>query len=203
MYPNNIEQYEAATNAGDWAAIAKLNDGFFDTFGVKKEFSVLAGYLEDGEVVFALASGIVTQSDTSNSTDWGSNTWLVVLTNERFLFLDHALLTKSVDTQSVRLDRVQAVSASQGFLLGKIVVDLSARVIVIDNCQKKDVRAMADIANKLIREREKVVSQRNSAHVSVAVDYADQLMNFSELHAKGVLTDDEFSEAKRKLIAAL
>lgn len=201
MYPDNIEQYEAATRAADWPAIAKLNDGFFDTFGVKKEFSVLPNYLEEGEVVFALASGIVTQSDTSNSADWGSNSWLVVLTNERFLFLDHAMLTKSVDTQSVRLDRVQAVSASQGFLLGKIVVDLSARVIVIDNCQKKDVRAMADIANKLIRERENASSQRNSAPTTV--DYADQIMKFSDLHAKGILSDDEFSEAKKKLIAAL
>ncbi len=201
MYPDNIKQYEAATRVADWPAIAKLNDGFFDTFGVKKEFSVLPNYLEEGEVVFALASGIVTQSDTSNSADWGSNSWLVVLTNERFLFLDHAMLTKSVDTQSVRLDRVQAVSASQGFLLGKIVVDLSARVIVIDNCQKKDVRAMADIANKLIREREKASSQRNSAPINV--DYADQLMKFADLHAKGILSDDEFSEAKKKLIAAL
>lgn len=203
MYPNDIEKYQAFTKAADWKAIAELNGGFSDTFGVKKEFGVLPNYLEENEIVLALAAGMVTQSDTSNSTDWGSNTWLVVLTNERFLFLDHAMLTKSVDTQSVRLDRVQAVSSSQGFLLGKITVDLSARVIVIDNCQKKDVKAMAEIANKLLRDREQQASVKQNAAAAPAIDYADQLTKFAQLRDAGVLSDEEFAEAKRKVIAAM
>lgn len=203
MYPNDFEQYAAATKARDWKAIAVLNGGFVDTWGTKKEFGVLPSYLEESETVLALASGVVSQTGNSNASDSGANTWLVVLTNERFLFLDHALLTKSVDTQSVRLDRVQAVSASQGFMLGKIIVDLSARVLTIDNCQKKDVAAMAEIANKLLKEREGKAAMAQTAQVVAPVDFAEQIAKLASLRDTGILTDDEFTEAKRKIIALI
>lgn len=202
MYPNNLPEYEAATRARDWKAIATLNGCIPDTWGTKKEFAVLPQYLEANETVLALASGVISQTSGSNASDSGSNTWLVVLTNERFLFLDHALLTKSVDTQSVRLDRVQAVSASQGFLLGKIMVDLSARVITIDNCQKKDVAAMAEIANRLLKDQAGKASSGQGAPAA-AVDFAEQIAKLATLRDSGVLTEEEFAEAKRKVIALI
>ena len=201
MYPDDFEKYTAATKAHDWKAIGALNGGVVDSFGTKKELAVLPNHLEPSETVLALASGVVSHSGSSNSTDWGANTWLVVLTDERFLFLDHALLTKSVDTQSVRLDKVQAVSASQGFLLGKIIVDLSARVITIDNCQKKDVSAMVGIANKLLKALESKPSP--SAQAAAPIDFADQLTKLASLRDSGVLTDEEFGEAKRKILASI
>jgi hypothetical protein len=102
----------------------------------------------------------MSQTQTSNAFDWGTNTWLVVLTNERFLFLDHAMLTRSVDTQSIRHDSVQAVSASQGWMLGKIQVDLGARTVIIDNCQKATVSVVASMANKWLR----VLQKREKSH---------------------------------------
>lgn len=203
MYPDKLAEYAAATKANDWKQIAVINGCAVDSWGTKKEFAVLPKYLDEGEIVLALASGILSQTGTSNSSDSGSNTWLVVLTNERFLFLDHALLTSSVDTQSVRHDRVQAVSASQGWVLGKIIVDLSARVITIDNCQKKDVAVMAEIANKILRERELKGANSAAAQASAPVDFADQISKLAALKQSGVLTDDEFAEAKRKILALI
>ncbi len=159
----NYEKYAEMTKAQDWEGICKLNGISLDSFGTKKELKVLSNYLEEDEVVFALTSGIMSQTETSNSFDWGTNTWLVVLTNERFLFLDHAMLTKSVDTQSIRHDSVQAVSASQGWMFGKIQVDLGARVVVIDNCTKDSVAVIADLANKWLR----VLNKMNKQQVSV------------------------------------
>ena len=147
----HYKYYKGFTVAKDWKAICNLNGVEIDSFGTKKELKVLAEYLEPEEVVFALTSGVMEQTATSNATDFGANTWLVVLTNERFLFLDHAMLTQSVDTQSVRHDSVQAVSASQGLVLGRIQVDLGSRVIVIDNCSKATVKVIADVANKWLR----------------------------------------------------
>lgn len=203
VYPDDFEKYSSATKSMDWKAITALNGGIMDTWGTKKEYAVLPKYLEESETVLAFASGVVSQSGTSNATDSGANTWLVVLTDERFLFLDHAMLTKSVDTQSVRLDRVQAVSASQGFMLGKITVDLSARVITIDNCQKKDVAAMAEIANKLLKEREGKAAAAQAAPTVASVDFAEQITKLAALRDSGILTNDEFSEAKRKIIAMI
>lgn len=154
IFPN-YENYRQSTKKKDWKRICEINGVTFDSFGTKKELKVLSDYIENDEIVFAFSSGIMKQTSTSNSYDIGSNTWLVVLTNERFLFLDHALLTKSVDTQSVRHNSVQAVSASQGFVMGKIQVDLGSRIIVIDNCPKDTVKAIADLANKWLKVLEK------------------------------------------------
>ena len=142
------------TENADWRGICEMNGISFDSFGTRKELEALPNYLESGEVVFALASGLMRQTITSNTFDGGLNTWLVVLTSERFLFMDAALLTSSIDTQSVRLDKVQAISASQGFLLGKISIDLGSRLITIDNCTKESVRVMADLANRWLKEKE-------------------------------------------------
>lgn len=149
---NNYDKYAEYTKTGSWGEICRLNNVEFDSFGTRKELKALPEYLEPDEVVFALTSGVMNQSETSNSFDFGANTWLVVLTSDRFLFLDAAMLTKSVDTQSIRHDHVQAVSASQGLMLGKIMVDLGSRMLVIDNCQKATVKVLANIANKWLKE---------------------------------------------------
>ncbi|MCQ2195860.1 MAG: PH domain-containing protein [Paludibacteraceae bacterium] len=150
----DINRYKICTEKADWKGICDINGINFDFLGSRKELEVLSSYLEQGEIVFALASGLMKRTITSNTFDGGLNTWLVVLTSERFLFMDAALLTSSVDTQSVRLNKVQAISASQGLLLGKISIDLGSRLITIDNCTKESVRVMADLANKWLKDLE-------------------------------------------------
>ncbi|KEO53294.1 hypothetical protein [Thioclava indica] len=98
----NIEQYKAFTQQRNWAEIFKLNNLKIDTFGTKKELNVLGDCLQESEIVFALVSGVMSQSETSNDFDFGANTWVAALTSERVLCLDHAMLTSSVDTQSIR-----------------------------------------------------------------------------------------------------
>lgn len=187
------------TSQGDWTGIFELNGLKIDSFGTKKELKVLNEYLQDDEVVFALVSGVMSQTETSNDFDFGSNTWVAALTSERILCLDHAMLSSSVDTQSIRLNRVQAVSASQRWILGKITIDVGARMIVIDNCVKSDVRTFADLANQLIREKEDTSTSRLPADNSVA----EEIAKLSTLHQNGILTADEFSEAKARLISKL
>ena len=201
---DNIEKFAQLTAARDWKGISELSGGTGDSFGTKKEYRVVHEHLEPNEVVLGFASGMMTQTGTSNSSDWGTNTWLVVLTTERFLFLDHALLTSSVDKQSIRLDRVQAVSSSQGWILGKIMVDLGARVVTIDNCQKKDVALIADLANKRLREIEQrgETSASNSSSPKVD-DGLATLEKLGSLRASGVLTEEEFQEKKKKILDRL
>jgi len=201
---DNFDKYSEYTKAHNWKAICKLNKVSLDSFGTKKELKVLPKYLEDDEVVFALTSGIMDQTETSNSFDFGTNTWLVVLTSDRFLFLDSAMLTRSVDTQSVRHEHVQAVSASQGWMLGKIMVDLGSRMLVIDNCQKKTVSIIAELANKWLKELSKNKnSPPISASTAVEETQLDKLEKLANLHSMGALSDDEFKIAKEKILSAL
>jgi len=200
---DNFEKYKEFTKAQDWAAICRLNEVALDSFGTKKELSALPEYLEPDEVVFALTSGIMGQTGTSNAVEFGSNTWLVVLTTDRFLFLDCAMLSSSVDTQSVRHERVQAVSASQGFILGKITVDLGSRLLVVDNCQKATVKVIADLANKWLKE----IKNTEKAPSAISADLSKTpLMNLLErltrLAKIGAISEQEFSIAKEKILNA-
>lgn len=199
----NFEEYAKCTEAEDWSGICKLNDVGLDSFGTKKELKVLTQYLEPDEVVFALTSGIMSKTETSNSFDFGSNTWLVVLTSDRFLFLDAAMLSSSVDTQSIRHDNVQAVSASQGMILGKIIVDLGSRMLVIDNCQKATVKVVANLANKWIKE---LSVKRNNANILLPTPSQTPLLDLLErlekLYSLGAFSDKEFDEAKNKLLVS-
>jgi|GEM_PF-1196726 len=160
---------------------------------MKNAIKALRKYLEPDEVVFALASGIMKQSETSNPFDFGANTWLVVLTSDRFLFLDAAMLTSSVDTQSIRHDKVQAVSASQGWVLGKIMIDLGSRLLTIDNCQKAAVKIIADLANKWLKElgnkKEAAIRQSQSPANETPLDKLEKL---AKLHSMGAISDEEF-----------
>jgi len=199
---DNFDKYTEYTKAHNWEAICNLNNVKIDSFGTKKELKVLPNFLEPDETVFALTSGVMEQSETSNAFDFGTNTWLVVLTSDRFLFLDSAMLTSSVDSQSIRHDRVQAVSASQGFILGKIMVDLGSRILVIDNCQKATVSVIADLANKWLKE----LGNKTNAHlkqqaVSVASAF-DKLERLEKLHSIEALSNEEFKAAKIKLLSS-
>jgi hypothetical protein len=196
----NEAKYRQLTEAADWAGICALNGVSLDSFGTKKELRVLKEHLEPGEIVYALTSGIMNQGPTSNSSDKGSNTWLIALTNERFLLLDCALLTRSVDVQSIRLERVQAVSSSQGWMFGKVMIDLGSRMAVVDNCLKATVTAFSDLANKLLRERENIRSTPASHMAASGDDPIARLEKLAALHASGALTDSEFSAAKGKLL---
>lgn len=198
---DDFEIYAQFTRERNWEAIQALNGSNLDGFGVKKEIKVISEYLEEGEVVFALSSGIMSQTTTSNMTDSGANTWLVLLTSERFLFIDAAFFGSSIDTQSVRHRMVQAVSGSQGWIFGKISIDLGSRLIVVDNCQKKDVKIMADLANKWLRE----IEQRESKSSTTAPQDSplDKLAKLQELHAAGALSDEEFSTIKEKILAEM
>jgi len=201
---DNYDKYSEYTKTHDWKAICKLNNVELDSFGTKKELKALPNYLEEDEVVFALTSGIMEQTETSNSFDFGINTWLVVLTSDRFLFLDCAMLTSSVDTQTIRHDRVQAVSASQGWILGKISVDLGSRVLVIDNCQKATVPVIADLSNKWLKElNEKKNPPQVSNPTPVEESPLDKLEKLANLHSMGALTDDEFKMTKEKILFSM
>ena len=203
----NYEQFKASTMAENWEGIFRLNGLNMDSFGTKKELEALPAHLEEGEVVLALASGMIAQSDTSNILDFGANTWLAVATDRRLLFLDAAMLTSSVDTQSIRLDRVQAVSSSQGFMFGKITVDLGARLLEIDNCMKKHVGIFASQANKAIEVREdrhaapqQVFAQGTATAESTPLE---KLKELGALKEAGIVSDEEFAAAKASLLAKL
>ena len=84
------------------------------------------------------------------------------------------------------------------------MVDLGARVVTIDNCQKKDVALISDLANKWLRELQSNASERNNhAEPPQKEDSLSKLERLAALLASGALTMDEFQNAKRKILEQL
>lgn len=68
----NYKKYASLTRSKKWERIFEINGLTFASFGTIKELQILPDYLEHDEVVFALASGIMSQTKTSNAFDWGN-----------------------------------------------------------------------------------------------------------------------------------
>lgn len=100
---SSYDQYKTLTEKKDWAGICNLNgvDMNSSRFGTMKEMNRLPEQLQPGEVVFCFTAGVMSNTGDSNTTDFGISTWLVVLTDRRFLFLDAAMLTNSIDVHSI------------------------------------------------------------------------------------------------------
>ena len=202
----DFDRYRTLTAEKDWVGISSFNTLPKAVLGVTKELNVLHRHLQDGEVVFAFVAGMLSQTTTSNLSDIGINTWLGVLTDRRVLLLDHALLTDSVDTQSIRHDRIQAVSSSQGWMFGKITIDIGNRSVVIDNCDKEHVKTFARIANDWLEHLAAGIqaeSPKPQASPAPQQDPVEAIRQLAELKAAGILSEEEFTRAKASILSKM
>ncbi len=153
-----------------------------DTFGTKKEIRYLPQILQDSEEIKGLTSGLL-----------NGNTWLIVCTTKRIIFLDKGMLwgLKQIETP---LDKINSVECSTGIMFGEVAIwDGSSRVL-IKNVYKKSVKPFVNAINT---EIDKLRRSNDSK-----VDTADQISKLAELKKQGILTEEEFQSQKRKLLAA-
>ena len=206
LIPQDFERFRRLTTDRNWTGIMECNGLSKILTGVGKELKVLGEHLQEGEVVFALVSGLMTQTSTSNAVEAGFNTWLGVLTDRRVLMLDHAMLTSSVDTQSIRHDRIQAVSGSQGWMFGKVTIDIGNRSIEIDNCEKEHVKLFVRLADEWINHLSEAKVGAKPAQTdssTLSRDPIDEIKRLSELKNAGILSEEEFSKAKVAFLSKL
>ena len=199
------EQYKSCTQVRNWAGICKLSGVDLQTsrVGAMKEMHRLPEQLQAGEVVFAFTAGVMINTRDSNNSDFGISTWLVVLTDRRFLFLDAAMLSSALDVHSILHKNVQAVRVAQGFILGKINIDTGGRSTCVDNCEKKSVKALGDLANDWLQVLEERKSTPIKPEATTGESGLDKLKKLGELKALGLVSEQEFNEAKTKILASL
>ena len=196
-------EYKSLTKKNDWAGICRLNNIDFHSskWGTRKEINRLPEQLQADEVVFCFTSGIISKNKDSNSSDFGLNTWLIVLTDRRFLFLDAAMLTSALDVHSILHKNIQSVRISQGFFLGKVCIDTGGRSTILDNCEKHTVKVLGILANEWLQ----VLEERKFSPPHVATFHAEnnleKLKQLGELKSLGLVTEQEFNEAKAKVLA--
>lgn len=109
--------------------IARIARECGDTqFLTKKELQYLPEIIQNGESILAFASGFM-----------DNNSWLIVLTDRRIIFLDKGFLYGLKQTV-IPLNRINAISGTTGILLGKIIITDGAGSRKISNVPKQTVK---------------------------------------------------------------
>lgn len=168
------------------AQISRL-DYDVDTFGTKKEIRNLPEILLPDEEVKALTSGMM-----------DGNTWLIVCTNRRVIFLDKGMFfgVKQLDTP---LEKINSIEHRTGIMFGQIAIWDGASKMIIKNVMKGSVKPFVRILNA---ELEKVRRGTSPVVVEKNADVAGQLQKLADLKQQGVLTEEEFQTQKKKLLEA-
>ena len=115
------------------------NESGDDGFGTKRELKYLPQMLMDGEQVLAFSSGLM-----------DGNTWLIVLTDKRVIFLDKGMLW-GLRESSIQLSQINGVSGESGLIMGKITINDGFAERQIKNVSKSSVRPFI---NRLQQELE-------------------------------------------------
>ncbi|MDR3258280.1 MAG: PH domain-containing protein [Fusobacteriaceae bacterium] len=159
--------------------------GQIDTFGTKKEIKELPNILREGETIEYLTSGFL-----------NGNTWLIVCTNKRILFLDKGMFfgLKQVETP---LEKINSIESGQGLIFGNITIWNGASAMKIDNIQKGTIQPMMDAINKSIGA---LKENKNNEKLSEIKDPIEQLEKFASLRDKGIITEEEFNAKKAQIL---
>jgi len=164
--------------------------GDVDNFGTKKEIKYLPDILADDEMVLALTSGLM-----------DGNTWLIVCTGKRVIFLDKGMIY-GLKQRETPLERINSIEQKTGMIFGSIGIWDGAALMEIKNVMKKTVRPFVESVN---RAREALKAEKGGAQHSATLsspDVASQLERLADLRDRGVLSDDEFQAQKNKILGA-
>jgi hypothetical protein len=163
------------------AAAAKLSNRIFG----RKEISHLANILDRDEQVHAIGVG-----------QYVNKAGIVALTDKRLLFLEKSMLG-SEDMTDFSLSSIGAISLGKKMTGETLTVTHSGTSAVISALGHGQGDAIARTFRQLKEQ------QAPAAPGVAAADPIAQIERLAGLHAKGILTDDEFQAQKAQILNRL
>lgn len=159
-------------------------DGQLPYQGTKKEFFHLPKVLGEGERPLAIVSGMMENS-----------TWLMTLTNHRIILLDKGLIF-GLKQKDLALSEIKGINGSTAIMFGTISIMSGVNLEI----KRVDKRCVIPFVNKVNEARGihlKNESESENKPENSPLDHIERLANLKE---KGLLTDEEFSAAKNKIL---
>lgn len=156
------------------------------TLGGKREIKNLERHLLEREQVEELAQGTFTQ-----------NQGIVVLTNQRLLFLFHGFVNKR--TEEFSLEAITAVEISKSLNIGTLRLRMAGNSCEITAVIAQDLDRMANAIRNRIKRR----TDQAAPSPSVSDDPVTLIKRLSELRDAGVLSDTEYEAKKQELLRRL
>jgi len=156
-----------------------------DMWGTKKEIKELPNILNDDEHIKALCSGVL-----------DGNTWLIVCTEKRVLFLDKGMIY-GLKQRETPIEKINSIEQKKGLLLGGIAIWDGATKMEITGILKETVSPFVNAVNQQIE----IHKEKNNRSVPTNESAADELIKLKGLMDSGVLSKEEFEAEKRKILS--
>jgi hypothetical protein len=154
-----------------------------------KHLVKLQEILQPGEAVLGHVAGTITTTPTSTS---GTVRGSLVITDRRFLFSGGSW--GATDSRSLPLSNVTSIDLHKNLMLAYVQV---AHAGGFDRYMVKynDAAAFVKVAHEALAN-----AHQQPAAAAPPSSTADDLAKLAELHASGVLSDDEFTAAKARVL---
>ncbi len=151
------------------------------TFLGRKEINELPSILDQNEKITNLIQGT-----------YNGGQGILVATNRRLVFVDKGILY-GLKVEDFPLDKITTIQYETGLLLAEVKIHTSGNIATIDNVEKAGARKFAESVRNQI-------SQPIGEVLNYEPDPLAQLEKLGKLKAAGVLTEEEFSQQKKKLL---
>lgn len=167
----------------DQLAKAKLSH----RIGVRKELKNLPSILQDGEPVLNLASG-----------EYDGRQGLVVATDRRVLFYEKGLGRSR--QEDFAFSKISSVQSETGMVNGKLIIFASGNKAVIEKVYPKE---RATEFGDFLRARISDTPASGDGGAPAAASPAERLKRLEAMKADGLITEDEYEERRKAIIADL
>lgn len=166
------------------------NQSNMSKFLAKREVKELPSILWEDEIVENIVQGM-----------YANNFGLLVATNKRLLFIDKGLIRLVVE--DFPYDKITSLQYETGLVQGRIIVFVSGNRAEIRNIEKAAVKNFTEFVRARVTTiQDSAVPSSGSKVKSVDSDgMVEQLQKLAIMHKKGMLTDSEFMNAKKKLLS--
>jgi len=160
----------------------------------RREVKELPNILWDDEQVLDLVQGF-----------YNNSPGILVATQKRLLFVDKGMLG-GLKVEDFPLDKISSLQYSTGMLLGEITAFTSGNKAIIKNVDKSQTRTFAEGVRARIESRSVAAKAPGPQPApqetpsSGAGALTDELAKLGALKTQGLLSEDEFAAAKRKIL---
>lgn len=128
---------------------------------------------------------------------------ILVATDIRLIFIDKGLVF-GLKVEDFPYDKISSIQYSTGVLLGKLTIFASGNKAIIDNVDKKRVRAFGDYLRNKITPNDSDSSIKTSPTSNSDNENQDDILSklerIAKLKEQGILTEEEFVQQKQKIL---
>mgnify|MGYP002633902529 CR=1 FL=1 len=182
------EQQETAT----LLSLVEETDNFRSGGRSKKLIAQLDEMIGDDETPLAVLNG-----QASNSS--GNNTiGVAVVTNKRLIYVGSLQFQKA--REQFPLDKVDSVQESAGMALAGFAASVPGSTFVLKKANKANTKSFVETLRKAIANYQATTTPTVPQPTDGPLD---KLKKLAELHAAGVLSDEEFASKKAQLLGQI